>query len=146
MRRRTTLSTFAIGENFAQKFDNIYEIGYVCPSFSSPNENKRQVEIEPVERVNIPPQPVRRRNARQRASDEPLGDTGKGTVQHSPAGSRYTVSHRQCGQFRPYVHENFEQFKMKSIPTGSWIRSRLQRDRIQLTDGVEILLNFSKLS
>ena len=26
----------------------------------------------------------------------------------------YTVSHRECGQFRPYVHENFKKFKMIS--------------------------------
>ena len=37
---------------------------------------------------------------------------------------KYTVSHRECGQFRPYVHENFEKFKIISTPTGSWIRSR----------------------
>ena len=35
------------------------------------------------------------------------------------------VSHRECGQFRPYVHENFEKFKIILTPTGSWIRSRL---------------------
>ena len=56
------------------------------------------------------------------------------------------VSHRECGQFRPYVHENFENFKIISIPTGSWIRSRRRRDRIQLPVGVEIILNFSKFS
>ena len=26
----------------------------------------------------------------------------------------------ECGQFRPYVYENFEKFKMISTPTGSW--------------------------
>ena len=56
----------------------------------------------------------------------------------------YTVSHRECGQFRPYVHENFEKFEMISTPTGSWIRSR--RRRIQLPVGVEIISNFSKFS
>ena len=44
----------------------------------------------------------------------------------------YTLSHRECGQFRPCLHENFEKFEMISTPTGSWIRSRLRRDRIQL--------------
>ena len=58
----------------------------------------------------------------------------------------YTVSHRECGQFRPYVHENFEKFKIISTPTVSWIRSRLRRDQIQLTVGVEIIMNFSKSS
>ena len=57
----------------------------------------------------------------------------------------YTVSHRECGQFRSYVHENFEKFKIISTSTGSWIRSR-RRDRIQLPDEVEIILNFSKFS
>ena len=45
---------------------------------------------------------------------------------------------------RPYVHENFEKFKIISTPTGSWIRSRRRRDRIQLPVGVEIILNFLK--
>ena len=30
------------------------------------------------------------------------------------------------------LHENFEKFEMISTPTGSWIRSRRRRDRIQL--------------
>ena len=29
----------------------------------------------------------------------------------------YTVPHRVCGQFRPYVHENFEKFERISNPT-----------------------------
>ena len=58
----------------------------------------------------------------------------------------YTVSHRECGQFRPYVHENFEKFKIISTPTGSWSWWGLRRDRIQLPVGVEIILNFSKFS
>ena len=53
-----------------------------------------------------------------------------------------TLSHRECGQFCPYVHENFEKFKIISTPTGSWIRSR--QARIQLPVGVEIILSFSK--
>ena len=55
-------------------------------------------------------------------------------------------SHRECGQFRPCIHENFEKFEMISTPTGSWIRSRRRRDRIQLPVGVEIISNFSKFS
>ena len=35
------------------------------------------------------------------------------------------MSHRECGQFCPYVHENFEKFEMISTSMGSWIRSRL---------------------
>ena len=62
------------------------------------------------------------------------------------ANTFYSVSHRECGQFRPYVHENFEKFKITATPTGSWIRSRLWCDRIQLPVGVEIILNFSKFS
>ena len=58
----------------------------------------------------------------------------------------YTLSHRECGQFRPCLHENFEKFEMISTPTGSWIRSRRRRDRIQLPVGVEIISNFSKFS
>ena len=52
----------------------------------------------------------------------------------------YTVSHRECGQFRPYVRDNYENFKIISTPTGSWIRSRRRRDQIQLPVGVEILI------
>ena len=37
----------------------------------------------------------------------------------------YTLSHRECGQLHPRMHENFEKFEMISTPTGSWIRSRL---------------------
>ena len=71
------------------------------------------------------------------------------SLQKSPhfldtTGSLYTLSHRECGQFHPYVHENFEKFKIISIPTGSWIRSR--RRPHQLPVGVEIILNFSKFS
>ena len=66
--------------------------------------------------------------------------------QFRPCLYMYTVSHRECGQFRPCVHENFEKFKMISTPTGSWIRSRRRRDRIQLPVGVEIISNFSKFS
>ena len=40
---------------------------------------------------------------------------------------QYTLSHRECGQLCPYVHENFEKFKIISTPTGSWIRSRQAR-------------------
>ena len=40
-----------------------------------------------------------------------------------------TLSHRECGHLR---HENFEKFEMISTSTGSWIRSRRRRDRIQL--------------
>ena len=58
---------------------------------------------------------------------------------------RYTLSHRECGQFRPYVHENFEKFKIVSTPTGSWIRSRLRRDRIQLSVGHRTYLEFFKI-
>ena len=58
----------------------------------------------------------------------------------------YTLSHRECGQFRPCMLENFDKFEMISTPTGSWIRSRLRRDRIQLPVGVEIISNFSKFS
>ena len=50
------------------------------------------------------------------------------------------VSHRECGQFRPCVHENFEKFKIISTSTGSGIRSRLRPH--QLPVGVEIILNF----
>ena len=32
----------------------------------------------------------------------------------------YTVSQRECGQFRPYVHEDLEIFQDNSTPTGSW--------------------------
>ena len=32
---------------------------------------------------------------------------------------------------------------MISTPTGSWIRLRRRRDRIQLPDGVETMSNFS---
>ena len=62
------------------------------------------------------------------------------------AGGPGKGSHRECGQFRPCLHENFEKFEMISTPTGSWIRSRLRRDRIQLPVGVEIISNFSKFS
>ena len=61
---------------------------------------------------------------------------------HSFDGWWYTVSHWECGQFRHYVHENFEKFEMISTSTGSWIR----RDRIQLPVDVEIISNFSKFS
>ena len=57
----------------------------------------------------------------------------------------YTVSHRECGQFRHYVMKISEKFKKISTPTGSWIRSRLRRDRIQLPVGVEIFLSFSEI-
>ena len=30
---------------------------------------------------------------------------------------KYTVSQQKCGQLRPYVHENFEKFKIISTPT-----------------------------
>ena len=56
------------------------------------------------------------------------------------------MSHQEFGQLRSYVHENFEKFKIILTPTGSWIRSRLRRDRIQLPVGVKIILNFSKFS
>ena len=46
--------------------------------------------------------------------------------------STYIVSYRECGQFRPYVHENFEKFEMISTSTGSWIRLRLRHDRMRL--------------
>ena len=45
----------------------------------------------------------------------------------------YTPFHRECGQFRPFVHDNFEKFKIISTPMGSWIRSRprtLQTNRV----------------
>ena len=60
--------------------------------------------------------------------------------------SVYTLFHRECGQFRLCLHENFEKFEMISTPTGSWIRSRRRRDRIQLPVVIEIILNFSKFS
>ena len=56
----------------------------------------------------------------------------------------YTWTHWKCGQFRSYLHENFEKFKMISTPMGNWIRSRRRRDRIQLPVGVETISNFSK--
>ena len=55
----------------------------------------------------------------------------------------YTLSHRECGQFRHCLHENFEKFEMISTPTGSWIRSR--RRPHQLPVGVEIISNFFKI-
>ena len=58
----------------------------------------------------------------------------------------YTWTHRNGGQSRHFRHENFEKFDMFSTPTGSWIRSRLRRDRIQLPVGVENMSNFSKFS
>ena len=59
----------------------------------------------------------------------------------------YTVSLRECGQFRPCLHENFEKFEMISIPTGSWWSWwGRRRDRFQLPVGVEIISNFSKFS
>ena len=58
----------------------------------------------------------------------------------------YTVSHRECGQFRHCLLENFEKFEMISTPTGSWIRSSRRRDRIQLPVVAEIISNFSKFS
>ena len=54
----------------------------------------------------------------------------------------YTVSHGECGHFRPCIHEMFEKFEMISTPTGSWIRSC--RRPHQLPVGVEIISNFSK--
>ena len=45
-----------------------------------------------------------------------------------------------------WLLENVEKFEMISTPMGSWIRSRLLRDRIQLPVGVEIISNFSKFS
>ena len=42
----------------------------------------------------------------------------------SSSASNYTLSRRECGQFRHYVHENLENFKMISTPMGSCIRSR----------------------
>ena len=59
-------------------------------------------------------------------------------IRHFVKHNLYTLSHRECGQLHPRMHENFEKFKMISTPTGSWIRSRLRRDRIQLPVGVEI--------
>ena len=53
------------------------------------------------------------------------------------------MSNRECGQFRPYVHENFEKFKIISTPTGSWLSPR--RDRIQLHVGVEIFKIFMNI-
>ena len=51
----------------------------------------------------------------------------------------YAMSHWDCGQFSPNVHENFEKFKIISTPTGSWVPLRQRRDRIQLPVGVEKL-------
>ena len=56
----------------------------------------------------------------------------------------HTLSNRECGQFHPCLHENFEKFERISTPTGSWIRSR--RRPHQLPVGVEIISNFSKFS
>ena len=58
----------------------------------------------------------------------------------------YTWTHRNDGQSCHFRHENFEKFEMFSTPTGSWIRSRRRRDRIQLPVGVENISNFSKFS
>ena len=60
----------------------------------------------------------------------------------SSASPFFTLTHRECEQFRPCLHENFEKFEMLSTPTGSWIRSR--RRPHQLPVGVEIISNFSK--
>ena len=50
-----------------------------------------------------------------------LGGIRQGKVSRSKRMKpTYTVSHRECGQFRPYIHENFEKFKIISTPTGSW--------------------------
>ena len=45
----------------------------------------------------------------------------------------------------PTMHENFEKFEMISTPTGSWIRSRRRRDRIQLPVGRRNHLEFFKI-
>ena len=52
------------------------------------------------------------------------------------SGGGHTLSRRECGQFRPYVHENFEKFKMISIPTGSWIH--LEFFKIFMNIGTEL--------
>ena len=53
-------------------------------------------------------------------------------------------THRNEGQSRHFRHEKFEMF---STLTGSWNRSRLRRDRIQLPVGFEnTSSNFSKFS
>ena len=55
----------------------------------------------------------------------------------------YARSHRECGQFLPCIHDNFEKFEMISTPPGSWWDQR--RNRIQLPVGVEIILEFFKI-
>ena len=51
-----------------------------------------------------------------------LHEDSDGTVHFSDG--LHTPSHRECGQFRRYVHENFEKFKIISTPTGGWIPRR----------------------
>ena len=48
----------------------------------------------------------------------------------------------QCQQHRRRWNENFENSTMIPPPTGSWIRSRRRRDRIQLPFSVEIIVEF----
>ena len=52
------------------------------------------------------------------------------------------MSHRERGQFRRYVHENFKKFKLITTPMGSWWASSAIVS--QLPVGAEIILNFSK--
>ena len=50
---------------------------------------------------------------------------------------QYRQSHSTISRFVRY--ENFEKFEIILTPMGSWIRSRLRRDQIQLPIGVEII-------
>ena len=103
----------------------------------------RHVDSTPPTRPAVDRRDIRRRSTRPRLTHR----------RHRPPSTTQTAMYLGCyikrkennTQFRPYVHENFEKFKIISTPTGSWIRSRQRRDRIQLPVGVEIILNFSKL-
>ena len=57
----------------------------------------------------------------------------------------YTLSYRECGHPRHFCHATLADFEMISTTTGSWIRSRLRRDRIQLPVVAEIISSLQKL-